>query len=61
MIAEKIAPIPANSNPFHYDLYHMGTTLGTNVIVMYPNHPSEEMKYLIIVNVVTGERMRVSI
>lgn len=61
MTSEMILPIVANSNPFNHDLYHMGTKLGTNVIVMYANHPSEEMTYLIIVNVITGERMKVSI
>lgn len=61
MIAEVRESFPANANPFHNDFYHMGTKLGTNVIIMHENHPSEVMKYLIIVNIVTGERMKVTI
>lgn len=61
MRSEALLSQPAGENPFRYDAYHMGTRLGTNVIVMHPNHPSEEMKYMIIVNVVTGERLKVTI
>ena len=60
MITEQLLSFKPG-NPFSEDLCHMGVTLGTNVVVMYPNHPLEEMKYLIIVNTNTGERMRVTI
>lgn len=47
-------------NPFCQDAYHMGTYLGKNVCVMYPNHSTEECPYLIIVNTRTGERLKIN-
>lgn len=56
---ENMEPFPAGENPFRHDLYHMGTRLGTNCIVMHSNHPTEKAKYLIVVNIETGERARI--
>ena len=53
--------IPAQGNPFQYDLFHMGYTLGTNLIVMFPNHPNQECPYIIINNLETGERIKIAI
>lgn len=50
---------PPNSNPFHHDGYHMGTQLGSNVTVMHENHSDKFMRYLIIVNTETGDRIRI--
>jgi len=60
MKIESLLSFPAGDNPFCYDAFHMGMTVGSNVIVMMPNHSREECPYLIIVNTVTGERIRVS-
>jgi hypothetical protein len=51
---------PNHENPFWFDAYHMGVRIGTNVMVMMPNHANARCDYFIIVNIVTGERMRVS-
>lgn len=55
MRIETLEPINPNSNPFHYDSYHMGVMAG-NIHVMYASHTDN--KYLIIVNSRTGERHR---
>ena len=59
MQTHMLEPFPPNENPFLHDAVHMGTRLGKNVVVMHSNHSYEEAKYLIIVNVTTGERMKV--
>jgi hypothetical protein len=46
-------------NPFHTDLYHMGTTIGKNVTVMFAKHQNEVHEYVIIANTKTGERLKV--
>ena len=51
--------IPAGDNPFIHDTFNMGTIIGTNLVVMYKNHPSEKCDYLVIVNTNTGERITV--
>ncbi len=55
---ENLEPIPANANPFHHDLFNMGQRLGDNVYAMFGNHDTEEMKYLILIDVTTGERVK---
>ena len=45
-----------SNNPFHHDLYHMGTYLSDSVMLM---HTSGPMKYVIFVNLKTGERFKV--
>ena len=50
--------IPPNSNPYHYDLYNMGTDLGNNITAMFGNHRKERMRYLILINNNTGKRIR---
>ena len=47
-------------NPFTQDMYHMGTNIGSNVVVMMKNHVEEECKYLIVVDCKTGERVKIS-
>ena len=56
---KKLSPFPPNSNPFCYDAYLMGTTIGSNVTVMMGCHESERCNYLIVVNTETGERLRI--
>lgn len=59
MQVEQMEPIPPNSNPFCHDHYHMGTTLGSNVLVMHENHSDKPAQYLIIVHKPTGQRLRI--
>lgn len=47
-------------NPFHYDEYHMGQTIGRNIEMMLANHTTEPCKYVIFVNLTTGERVQVN-
>lgn len=58
---EHLDPIPANDNPFKHDLYNMGTSLGTNCIVMHSNFSRDECPYLIVINKETGERVRLTL
>lgn len=64
MRIEKMQPMLPNSdnspiNPFNQDHYHMGTYLGTNVAAMYANFEDQECHYLIILNRITGERIKI--
>lgn len=54
-----LLPIPAGSNPFEHDAYHMGTQLGSNCTVMFENHSEALCKYLIICDTNTGKRVKV--
>lgn len=60
MDISNIKPFPAGQNPFCHDSYHMGIPIGKNVMVMMPNHSTENCPYLIIVNVETGERIQIN-
>lgn len=55
----KLEPFPPNSNPFHYDAYHMGNRVGKNIMVMYKGTQNDD--YLIIVNTKTGERLLIDL
>jgi hypothetical protein len=61
MEIEQMGSIPPKANPFSYDLYHMGTRMGSNLLIMHANHDSEICNYLILCNTDTGERWRVAI
>ena len=60
MILEKMIEPIEPGNPFLSDLENMGTQIGTNVIVMHRKHTSEKQDWIIIVNTVTGERMKLA-
>jgi hypothetical protein len=60
MTIEILDEFPANENPFLYDLYHMGTYLGKNVLAMYEKHTSEHQRYIILEDITTGQRVRIS-
>lgn len=51
---KKMDDIPENSNPFHYDAYHIGTNAG-DAMIMYSNTD----RYLIIIDRVTGKRIKI--
>ena len=46
-------------NPFHWDAYHMGMQFGKNVMIMMANHAGEPAQYMILVNMRTGERVKI--
>jgi len=59
MQTEEMTPFPPNVNPFCHDAYHMGTSLGSNVMVMHENHTNKPAQYLIIIHKPTGQRLRI--
>jgi hypothetical protein len=46
-------------NPYNQDFYHMGTTIGKNVEVMYEHFPTDTHKYIIVINKNSGERVMI--
>ena len=56
---EQMSSFPVNTNPFLHDAFHLGTKVGANVMVMHPNFVDGHMDYMIIINVETGERIKV--
>lgn len=54
-------PFPANCNVFHHDMYHMGTQIAENLVVMHSNSHSEKADYVIIVNPITGRRLKLDL
>jgi hypothetical protein len=56
---EELSSIPQATNPFLHDAYHMGTPLGENVMIMHENHPDKPCKYIIIVDIPSGRRLKV--
>lgn len=55
----ELSKFPENANPYSHDAYHMGKSIGSNVHIMFPNHDSEYCPYVIVINAVTGERIKV--
>jgi hypothetical protein len=60
MRVETMESIPAKSNPFVRDGYHMGTRVASNVVVMHATFDAQCASYIIVVNTDTGERMRIT-
>ena len=63
---EKIEPMTPNEdktpfNPFQQDLFHMGTKLGKNITILHRNFPKDNCEYLILVNTITGEQIKVTL
>lgn len=48
-------------NPFLQDMGNMGTYIGKNLGVMFGNFQQEDCSYIILVDLVTGERIKVEI
>ena len=59
--AEALTPFDfsRDNNPFNHDSYNMGQTMGTNLMLMFANHTTEECQSLILVNRQTGERVMI--
>ena len=53
----KMAPIPANSNPFHHDHYHNVVDIQESGMIIYS---SERVKYLILIDTATGTRRKLT-
>jgi len=70
MKAELIDGFPAGTNVFNDDLSNMGTRLGlanvgedeagNRILAMMSTHPNHVLKFLIIVNEATGERLLIT-
>lgn len=60
MEIEKLDSFPSRENPFNYDFYHMGTYLGNNVLAMYGKFEREFQPYVILIDITTGERIKVT-
>tara|TARA_R110002012_G_C11213093_1_gene561481 strand:+ start:8 stop:331 length:324 start_codon:yes stop_codon:yes gene_type:complete len=52
---------PPNSNPFHHDMFHMGLEIGKDLLMMYQNHAHEDMRYMILVDTKTGDRLQINL
>jgi hypothetical protein len=55
---------PPNCNPFHHDMFHMGTNLVRGWMVMHegfvPDGSQFPLRYVEMVNFITGQRFKVS-
>ena len=47
-------------NIFTQDHFHMGTRMGSNVMILHPNHSEEVCNYFIVVDLMTGKSKRIS-
>lgn len=57
----ELESFPPHANPFAHDLYHMGTYIGNNVCIMHGDAGSHNRtNYLIVVNMATGKRLRLT-
>ncbi len=57
---EILKPFEKESNPFHSDLFRMGTQIGNGpLVVMYDSH--EDYKEVILVNTKTGGRVKITL
>lgn len=66
MTMTEMTPMVSNAdgselNAFLQDAYHMGTRMGSNLMIMHENHSTSECKYLILINTITGERKKITI
>lgn len=69
-VVEAMPSIPAESNPFHYDHYNMGSQLSGAWMAMYNKHAGhvqgkenvwyDDPDYIIFVNQRTGQRFRLT-
>ena len=57
--------IPKDSNPFHFDLGNMGTSLVNGWMVMHAGPPPKDLNspttYLILVNIHSGQRIKLDL
>jgi hypothetical protein len=53
--------IPEGKTAFEVDTHNMGIRIGRNCLVMFDCTGTQECKYVIVVNITTGERLRVAV
>lgn len=54
--AIEFMPSTPPGNPFWHDQFHMGTHVGDDLAVMFPD--MKNTPYIILVNITTGERVK---
>ena len=54
---KQLESFPPNSNPFHHDQYNMGAPVNQSKMLLI----GREVDYLILVDVVSGERYQLDI
>lgn len=59
MSARIMPAIPPGTNAFRSDVYNMGTRVARNMLVMHNTFEEQDAEYIILVNEVTGERVRI--
>jgi hypothetical protein len=55
---EPMAP-QGPGNPFNYDAYHMGQKMGKDHYIMFPNHNTEELRYMVLIDTRTGNKVKI--
>lgn len=65
MKIESISPLVPNQdntplNPYHQDLSNMGQQLTKGIMLMYPMHGTEDFRFIILVDQITGERWQIT-
>lgn len=51
------ANFPPKANPFCHDSYHVGESIGSNVVMMQSNHSKDKCEYIILIHIPTGKRI----
>jgi hypothetical protein len=54
-----LALTPEDNNPFNHDFFNMGTRMGSNLMIMHSHHDTDVCESIILVNLETGERVRI--
>lgn len=58
---KELESIPAGSNPFHHDLFNMGTPINDSWIIMHTSSNQRPLPYMILVNSTTGQRIELNL
>lgn len=61
MTLYQLIPLQKEENPYTYDFYNMGISVGNNIEIMYDKHSDQRARYVIIVNKETGERIKIGV
>lgn len=57
---KEIESFSPGANPMIEDFENMGTSLGENVMVLHKTFPHEEMTWMVLVHIPSGERILIS-
>ena len=58
---ERLPSVDGEINPYLHDLENMGSTIGKNLHCMQGNHDTEKCRYLILIDTITGDRVKIEI